>query len=70
MAHLCHAKNCKITVPPRMFMCRKHWFKLSAPIRHAIWEHYVPGQEARKDPSAEYLAIAQVAINYVAAHDN
>jgi hypothetical protein len=66
-AHLCHADGCRIPVPPRMFMCRGHWYSLPKPLRDAIWATYRPGQEVRKDPSPEYLAAAQAAIGYLAA---
>jgi len=36
MAHHCHATNCKTSVPPEMFMCRKHWFSLSRELRNRI----------------------------------
>jgi hypothetical protein len=45
-----------------MFMCRRHWFSLPQDIRDEIWEVYVPGQEIRKEPTDEYLEVAQRAI--------
>ncbi len=64
--HFCHAKGCRATIPPRMFMCRVHWFSLPKALRDEVWEHYVPGQENRKDPTPEYLDVAQRAIAAVA----
>jgi hypothetical protein len=64
-AHLCHATGCKTPVPPRMFMCKPHWFQLPKRFRDAIWNAYVPGQEQRKDPTLEYLDAAQAAIRYM-----
>jgi hypothetical protein len=64
--HLCHARNCATRVAPRMFMCHKHWYMLSKPLRKAVWAAYVPGQEIRKDPTLEYLAVAGEAIDSVA----
>ncbi len=50
-----------------MFMCRGHWYALPKPMRDAIWAVYVPGQETRKDPSPEYLEVAQECISYLEA---
>jgi hypothetical protein len=49
-----------------MFMCRLHWFMVPPPLREAIKGSYRPGQEADKQPSSEYVAIAQAAIEAVA----
>lgn len=65
-AHTCHAEGCNTTVPPRMFMCRTHWFALPKSYQDAIWATYRPGQERTKDPSLEYLAAAGNAVNYLA----
>jgi hypothetical protein len=64
--HTCHARGCNRPVPPKMFMCRTHWFSLPKPMRDAIWDVYVPGQEVRKDPSPEYIETAQAAIDWLA----
>lgn len=69
MAHTCHARGCRVAVPPRMFMCKRHWFMLPYATRDAIWAVYVPGQEVRKDPSPEYLDVAQRAIDWLAAKE-
>lgn len=61
-SHRCHATGCNVEVPPRMFMCLRHWKALSRPRQRAIWATYKAGQEIRKDPSAEYLAAADEAI--------
>jgi hypothetical protein len=64
--HTCHAMGCDVTVPPRMFMCRRHWFSLPKAMRDAIWRAYVPGQEQRKDPTSEYLRVALDAVRWLA----
>lgn len=66
MPHTCHAMGCKAHVPPRLFMCRRHWRKLPKEAQRQIWTTYRPGQEVRKDPSREYLAVAQHAIKLLA----
>lgn len=63
--HTCHAISCTVRVPPRMFMCRKHWFALPRAYQNDIWATYRPGQEVTKTPSAEYLAAAGAAIRYI-----
>lgn len=68
MAHTCHAKNCKVEVPPSMFMCKPHWYRLPRRLRNAVWDAYVPGQEDRKDPSGEYIDIAREAIDWLEQH--
>jgi hypothetical protein len=65
VAHTCHAHGCAVAVPPKMFMCRTHWFKLPKGMRTAIWAEYVPGQEVTKTPSAAYLVVANMAINWL-----
>lgn len=65
MEHTCHATNCKRVVPPKMFMCKSHWYKLPATIRSAVWREYVPDQEITKTPTTAYLRIAQHAISYI-----
>lgn len=64
--HRCHATGCTVAVPPKMFMCRSHWYRLPKPLRDAIWAEYVPGQETRKDPTRAYLAAARECIRYLA----
>jgi hypothetical protein len=66
MAHLCHAKACEVAVPPKMFMCKRHWYMVPKPMRDEVWAVYVPGQEIRKDPTLEYLLVTQLAIEEVA----
>lgn len=58
-AHTCHWPGCDTAVPPAMWGCRAHWFKLPKPLRDRIWATYRPGQEITKTPSAEYIAAAK-----------
>ncbi len=62
MSHKCHAYKCTKEVPPKMFMCLKHWKLVPAQMQRDIWRHYKPGQEIRKDPTSEYLKASQRAI--------
>lgn len=63
--HTCHAKGCGTPVPPKMFMCRPHWYMLDQKMQSSIWALYRPGQEVDKQPSALYLRVAQQCIDYV-----
>lgn len=60
--HVCHAHLCETQVPPKMFMCKKHWYRLRAPLRDAVWKEYQPGQEISKNPSLRYLAVQKLAV--------
>jgi len=65
VSHNCHARRCKVPVPPRMLMCRRHWYMVPAPLRQAVWDRYRPGQEIDKNPSEEWHRAADAAINAV-----
>jgi hypothetical protein len=67
--HTCHATGCDVQVPPRMFLCRKHWFMLEKEWRDAVWAVYVPGQEERMDPTPEYLKVTAAAIDRIEAKE-
>ena len=69
MTHTCHAYGCDKTVPPAMFMCKRHWFMVPKPLRDAIWATYRRGQETDKTPSAPYLKNALEAQKAVAAKE-
>ena len=68
-AHRCHARRCEEPVPPKMFMCRRHWYMVPSWIRSSVWEHYRPGQEVDKKPSENYMAVTRAAIDAVAAKE-
>jgi capsular polysaccharide biosynthesis protein len=69
MRHTCHAKKCLVEVPPKMFMCKRHWYRLPKRMRDKVWELYVPGQEVTKTPSPEYLAHTAECIRFVWARE-
>ena len=56
--HHCHWPGCTEQVPPAMWGCKAHWFRLPAVLRAKIWKAYRPGQEKDMRPSREYLAVA------------
>jgi hypothetical protein len=68
-AHLCHAKDCTARVPPRMFMCLRHWRMVPVALQRRVWATYVPGQELRKDPTPGYIEAARAAIDAVAQQE-
>lgn len=58
MSHTCHWTGCTRAVPPKLWGCWEHWYKLPQQLREAIWREYVPGQEVTKTPSPAYVAVA------------
>jgi hypothetical protein len=65
-AHTCHAFGCDRTIPPRLFMCKRHWGMVPLDLQRAIWRTYERGQEVTKDPSAAYVKAAKAAQKAVA----
>lgn len=57
--HGCHWPGCEKQVPPSMWGCPPHWFKLPSYLRRMIWQHYRPGQEIDMKPSREYVEVAR-----------
>ena len=58
MQHTCHWITCNVAVPPKMWGCKKHWFKLPLALRREVWRNYRPGQEIDKNPSRAYIETA------------
>lgn len=56
--HHCHWPGCTAQVPPAMWGCKPHWFRLPKALRDRIWATYAPGQEIDTTPSREYLQVA------------
>lgn len=66
-AHHCHWPGCTAQVPPAMWGCKPHWFKLPKRLRDRVWAAYIPGQEATMTPSAEYLDVADEVEQWIRA---
>src|SRR6266542_5625761 len=66
--HRCHWPGCERQVPPAMWGCKPHWFRLPKPIRDAIWKAYRPGQEKDFCPSLAYVRAANDAQQWIAAN--
>jgi hypothetical protein len=68
--HHCHWPGCSKQVPPAMWGCREHWFRLPANLRAKIWKAYRPGQEIDMRPSRAYLDVATEVQNWIRNHHN
>lgn len=66
--HTCHWPDCEAQVPPAMWGCKTHWFRLPKCLRDAIWDTYVPGQEVTMTPSREYIAVAREVQEWIKEH--
>jgi hypothetical protein len=66
--HHCHWPNCERHVQPAAWGCNEHWWRLPNTIRLRIWRAFRPGQEKSKTPSAEYIAAAREAQDWIAAN--
>jgi hypothetical protein len=64
--HTCHWTGCTRQVPPAMWGCKTHWYKLPLAIRRRIWRCYQPGQEVTQTPSREYIDAAREAEAWIA----
>lgn len=64
--HTCHWPGCEKQVPPAMWGCRAHWFKLPLRLRNRIWATYRTGQEETQNPSREYVVVAREVQDYIA----
>lgn len=68
--HVCHWPGCDKQVPPAMWGCKQHWFKLPKLIRDRIWRAYRVGQEESLDVSAAYFDAAEEAQAWIREHGN
>lgn len=66
--HHCHWPGCTRQVPPAMWGCRPHWFKLPEALRTRIWRAYQPGQEIAGTPSRAYIEAAREVHAWIHAH--
>ena len=66
--HHCHWPGCTRQVPPAMWGCSGHWYKLPQNLRAAIWRTFEPGQEVDLSPSNEYLEVADKVQAWIKAY--
>lgn len=69
MKHTCHWPDCELEVPPKMWGCKQHWFKLPKRLRDKIWATYKPGQEITKTPSKAYMHVARQVQDWIKQND-
>lgn len=67
--HICHWPGCNKQVPPAMWGCKSHWFRLPSNIRGKIWSAYSIGQEVNGTPSKEYIDAANAAQEWIAVFE-
>ena len=66
--HECHWPGCTRQVPPAMWGCSRHWFRLPLALRNKVWAAYRPGQERTMTPSEEYLRVADEVQEWIREH--
>lgn len=66
--HTCHWPGCKKQVPPAMWGCKPHWFRLPKELRDRIWKTYRPGQEESLTPSTAYIEAAEAVQAWIREH--
>ena len=64
--HACHWPGCSKQVPPAMWGCALHWYRLPLRLRRAVWAAFEPGQEVSRSPSPEYLRVADEVQRWIA----
>lgn len=69
-AHTCHWPGCGAQVPPAMWGCRTHWYRLPSRLRAAIWATYRPGQEITMTPSPAYLQADENAQRWIRENEH
>lgn len=67
--HTCHWPGCERQVPPAMWGCRTHWFRLPSALRALIWKTYRPRQEEDLDVSGEYIDAAEAVQRWIATQE-
>lgn len=67
--HTCHWPGCTKQVPPAMWGCKPHWFKLPYGLRVQIWSSFEPGQEVSLTPSDDYLEAARAVQEWIAEQE-
>lgn len=67
--HHCHWPGCKAQVPPALWGCRHHWYRLPRALRTKIWHTYDIGQEIAGTPSMAYVAVASEVQTWIAAYE-
>lgn len=69
MPHTCHWPGCTTPVPPHMWGCKPHWFRLPKRLRDQLWAAYQSGQEVTKTPSKTYVEVAREIQTWISQND-
>lgn len=67
--HHCHWPGCEKAVPPAVWGCKAHWYRLPLELRNLIWRTFRPGQEISKTPSKAYVEAARQVQEWIAQHE-
>jgi hypothetical protein len=67
--HTCHWTGCTREVPPSLWGCKAHWFRIPVALRAKIWATYRSGQEIDKRPSQAYLDAAKEVQEWIKTND-
>lgn len=67
-SHTCHWPSCGKQIPPAMWGCSTHWFRLPKALRDKVWAAYEPGQEVSMTPSRSYLDVAREVDLWIREH--
>jgi hypothetical protein len=65
--HTCHWPGCEEKVPPKLWGCKDHWYRLPVALRRRIEQTYRPGQETDKRPSQAYINAARAVQEWITA---
>jgi hypothetical protein len=68
--HTCHWPGCGRQVPPALWGCREHWFRLPQALRVRVWAAYRPGQEETGELSTAYLVAARDVREWIAKQED
>ena len=66
--HHCHWPGCSKQVPPAMWGCTPHWYKLPADLRSRVWATFRPGQEVNGTTSEAYVKVARAVQDWIKAN--
>lgn len=66
--HHCHWPGCDKQVPPALYACTTHWYKLPLALRNRIWRAYKIGQEITAEPTREYVDASRAVQEWIKAN--
>jgi hypothetical protein len=69
MSHTCHARCCRVEVPPELLLCPRHWAMVTRSIQKDVVAEYRDGQCIDKLVTPSWLRAAHAAIGFVAMRE-